>query len=440
MTKATVVAGVLVTTVVLVALAFVFRSRVGERPVEGTTAAAPAVVRSPATVADQGFLYGRVTDADGVTYEGRLRWGGDQEAFWNDYFNGTKEENRWAAHAPSAQRHSGQRGIEIFGIRFGGGPDELRREFMTRFGDIARIAAHVGTVEVTLKSRTQFVLDRFAAGDIDDGVRVWDRRRGVVNLDARQIRTIEFLATASLASVPERLHGTVHTRQGDFTGYIQWDRQDFVGGDTLNGRHTDGSERSLRYDTIRSIARRSRDSALVTLRDGREVVLSGTRDVGRGNRGIFVDDVRFGRVQMSWDVFERVDFSPNDSGPGYGEFPPGRPLSVTVTTGDGRRLSGRLVYDFDESETTELLDTAREGIDYAIPFALIASIVPRGRGEGDAGGRAVVIMRDGRELQFERSRDLDERNAGVLVFVEGRENPEYLSWSDVESIAFAGDP
>ena len=45
-----------------------------------------------------GNLYGRVTDVYGATYVGRLRWGGNEEAFWGNYFNGFKEENRWADH------------------------------------------------------------------------------------------------------------------------------------------------------------------------------------------------------------------------------------------------------------------------------------------------------------------------------------------------------
>jgi hypothetical protein len=275
-------------------------------------------------------------------------------------------------------------------------------------------------VQVTLKSGTLFVLNRFAAGDIDDGVRVWDRRRGVVDLDARQIRTIEFLPTAPLVAAPDRLHGTVRTRQGDFTGFIQWDQQDSVSADELNGR-TAGGELSLRYDTIRSIARHSRDNALVTLLDGREVVLSGTRDVGQDNRGIYVDDPRYSRVLITWDAFERVDFSPGGSGPAYSDFPPGRPLSGSVTTRDGRRLAGRLVYDFDESESTETFDVSSEGEDYNIPFGLIASIVPHGR-EG-RGARATVILHDGGELQLERTGDLGARNAGMLIFVDGRERP-----------------
>ena len=48
---------------------------------------------------DRGFLYGRVTTLGGAVYQGRLRWGGDEEAFWSDYFNGLKKENRWATQA-----------------------------------------------------------------------------------------------------------------------------------------------------------------------------------------------------------------------------------------------------------------------------------------------------------------------------------------------------
>ena len=170
----------------------------------------------------------------------------------------------------------------------------------------------------------------------------------------------------------------MRTRQGDFTGFIQWDRQDGVGTDALDGRTADGElQPALRHHPLHRA--QSRNSALVTLLDGREMVLSDTREVGPGNRGIYVDDGRYGRVLISWDAFERVDFSPGGSGPAYGDFPPGRPLAGGVTTRDGRRLAGRLVYDFDESETTETLDAPSQGVDYTIPFGLIASIVLPGR-------------------------------------------------------------
>jgi hypothetical protein len=177
----------------------------------------------------------------------------------------------------------------------------------------------------------------------------------------------------------------------------------------------------------------------VTRLDGHEIVLSDTPDVSQGNRGIYVDDPRYGRVLISWDAFERVDFSPDGSGPAYGDFPPGRPLKGSVTTRAGRRLAGRLVYDLDESETTETLDAPSQGVDYTIPFSLIASIVPPGREEGGA-QRARVILYNGEELQLERDGDLGEGNAGMLIFVDGRQRPEYVPWTDVEQVDFDRPP
>jgi hypothetical protein len=441
MTRATIAGGAFVTALVLLILALVVRYPALEQDVEPAAATPPTIAPStpaatePATEVHPGFLYGRIIAVDGATYEGRLRWGGDQEAFWGDYFNGAKDENPWAVYAPRDRSP-----IEIFGFEIGGRdrPINFGRAFMARFGDIVRIEAHFGNVQVTLKSGTVFELDRFAAGDIDDGMRVWDGRRGVVDLDARRIRTIELLPTAPLVAAPDRLHGTVRTRQGDFTGFIQWDRQDCVGTDELDGRTADG-ELSLRYDTIRSIARHSRDSAVVTLHDGREMVLSDTREVGHGNRGIYVDDGRYGRVLISWDAFERVEFSPGGSGPAYGDFLPGQPLAGSVTTRDGRRLAGRLVYDFDESETTETFDAPSQGVDYTIPFGLIASIVPPGRDERGT-PHARVTLHDGEELQLERTGDLGDGNAGMLIFVDGHQRPEYVPWTDVEQVDFDRPP
>ncbi len=327
-----------------------------------------------------------------------------------------------------------RRPIEIFGVEIADRehPIDLGRLFMARFGDIARIEARGRDVRVTLKSGTVFDLDRFSASDFDDGVRVWDGRRGVVDLDSLRIRAIELLPTPRPGAAPDRLHGTVRTRQGDFTGFVQWDREECVGSDELDGHTADG-ELSLRFDTIRSIARRSRDSSLVTLLDGREIVLSGTREVGHGNRGVYVDDPRYGRVLVSWDAFERIEFSPGGSGPAYGDFPPGGPLTGSVTTRDGRRLAGRLVYDLDESEITETLDAPSEGVDYTIPFGLIASIVLPGPEERGA-QRARVTLHSGEELQLERTGDLGEGNAGMLIFVDGRQRPEYVPWTDVEQV------
>jgi hypothetical protein len=431
-------------------LVFARNHRALEHEVNASAAAtSPASVSSTATTeeVDQGFLYGRVTTDDGATYAGRLRFGRDEEAFWGDYFNGLKDENPWAAQAQLTQK---RRQITIFGfeIPLGGDQIDLGRPFMARFGDIARIEGRGRNVRVTLKSGTVFDLDRMAANDFDDGVRVWDEKQGVVDLrswaggippPARvRIRTIELLPTARLGAAPARLHGTVRTRQGSFSGFVQWDRQDCIGPDELEGRTADGAL-GFRFDTIRSIARRSADSSLVTLLDGPEIVLSGAREVAHGNRGIYVDDRRYGRVLVSWDAFERIDFSDGGSGPGYKDFPGGNRLTGSVTIRDGRRLTGRLVYDLDESETTETLDAPSQGVDYTIPFGLIASIAPVGREERGA-RRASVTLHDGERLQLDRAGDLGGQNAGMLIFLDGRERPEHVRWADIERVDFNRPP
>lgn len=443
MTKAKIAGGAFATVLVLLVLAASYRTL--DQGVDGDQAPAASAVTTPSATpapadmhrakeTDGGFLYGRITTVEGAIYEGRLRWGGDQEAFWGDYFNGSKTENPWLAQVPPERLPKERRPFEILGIKIAEReiPIDGRRLFMGRFGDIARIEARRRDVRVTLKSGTVFVLDRFEASDFDDGVRVWDGKRGIVDLDSLRISTIELLPTARLGDTPGRLLGTLRTRQGDFTGFIQWDREKCVGTDELDGRTADGEIR-LRFDRIRSITRRSSDSSLVALLDGREIELSGTRDVGEGHRGIYVDDRRYGRVLVSWDAFERVDFSPGGSGPAYDDFPRGRPLMGGVTTRAGLRLAGRLVYDLDESETTETLDAPSEGVNYTIPFGFIASIVRPGRdGQGAEGAR--VTLHDGGELQLERTGDLGDGNAGLLIFVEGRERPEYVPWTDVGQV------
>jgi hypothetical protein len=418
----------------------------------GARAAGSPVPTAPtaSTEAHQGFLYGRVTTDDGTTYAGRLRFGRDEEAFWGDYFNGFKDENPWAAQTGVAELTHKRRAFTIFGfeIPLGARQTDLGRPFMARFGDIASVEARGRDVRVTLKSGTVFDLAWGAANDFDDGVRVWDDGRGVVDLRSWvggipppsrvRIRTIELLPTAHQGAAPARLHGTVRTRQGGFSGFVQWDRQACVATDELDGRTADGPLR-LRFETIRSIARRSSDSALVTLLDDRQIVLSGTREVGEGNRGIYVDDPRYGRVLASWDAFERIDFSAAGSGPAYTDFPRGRPLTGTVTTLAGQRFTGRLVYDLDESETTETLDAPSRGVDYTVPFGLIASIAPAGRDERGA-RRAMVTLHSGEKLPLEHTGDLSERNAGMLIFVNGRERPDYVRWTDIERVDFDRPP
>ena len=46
-----------------------------------------------------------------------------------------------------------------------------------------------------------------------------------------QIRSIDLLPNGRPGTASDRLHGTVRTRGGDFTGFIQYDQQKGAGSD-----------------------------------------------------------------------------------------------------------------------------------------------------------------------------------------------------------------
>jgi hypothetical protein len=416
-----------VTAVVLLIVLLLAKSNRRSEPRSSTVKTA---TDSPEEGTDPSFLYGRVRTVDGSTYEGRLRWGGEQEAFWGDYFNGVRKENPWVAQVPPGRLPKRSEPVEVFGIEIARRelPIEPGRLFLMRFGDLARVEARGADVLVTLKSGTTFVLARSEASDFDDGVRIWDLDRGVVDLDSLLIQSIEFLdPPAQRAAPPDRLFAKVHASVGDFTGFVQWERDQCLGSDELVI-----GDVKLRFDFIRSIQRQAGESVEATLVDGRKATFS--RGVLAG-RGIYVDDSRYGRVLVSREAFQDVEFNSTvPAGPGYGDFRKGGPLTGTVTTRDGRRLTGRLVYDLDESESTETLDAPSQGVNFNIPFGAIASIALPAAEQRRA-QRATVTLRSGESIDLECSGDLGAGNAGVLVFADGTpQQPAYVPWSEVERI------
>lgn len=410
-------------------------ARVASSSLPGTEPGLPAVGNS------QGFLYGRISTVDGATFEGRLRWGGGEEAFWDDVFNGTKKENPWLAKLPPAVRPIESDPLELFGVVLARRerPSEVKRPFVAPMGAIARIEARGGEVRVTLKDGSMIDLDRFEASDFDDELRVWDARGQATDLDSLRIRQIDLLATPAIGGLACRLSGVVHTAVGEFRGFVAWNRDAALGSDELSGR-SGGERLRLRLGDLRALARSGREGLLVTLRDGRELPFEASSD-SDGRRGLTVSDVRYGRVRVAWEVFERVELEAPAgpagcaSGPAYDEIAPQPPLRGTVTARDGTRSAGRLIFDLDESTEADTLDAGAEGIEYALPFGKVAAIVLPPAGESGE-GRAGVVLRDGSEIRLDRTGDLAAANAGLLVFVEGSDSPAYLPWAKVARLDF----
>ncbi len=384
--------------------------------------------RAEALSNNAGFLYGVVTTASGKEYRGFLRWG-TEEAFWDDLFHSAKEELPYLEAAPRHVERR-RRGFRIFGQELGG-DEASSRIFIARFGDIQEIFVHRNErAEVRMKGGEVFQVKGYS-NDVDGTVHVNDPVAGEIDIDWDRIDTIRFAAAPRDADPGvTRLHGKVETRSGTFEGFVQWDKQECTSADILNGESDDG-KMEIRMGSIRAIERRSRRSAAVELADGRVVVLSGSNDVNDENRGIMVEDPRYGRVTVPWSAFDKVTFQDSpDSGPAYDDYKAQGELQATVTVRGDASKAGRIVFDLDEAYSWEILNGSDRDIEFNVPFAAITAIEPL----NDAESR--ITFQRGEPVVLEDGQDVSGRNAGILVFERGHKDPVYIDWADVTRIDF----
>ena len=380
----------------------------------------------------EGYIYGTVETKVGKTHTGVLRWD-DEEAFWDDIFHSSKAELPYEEYAEEPEADEEATWWERMAVTIGGdlGIHRQSRVVAVRFGDLqqVRVTGRNDAV-LTFRDGTELVVGGYA-NDVSATVTIFDAKPGRIEVPWKKIDTITFAATPWDADPGSfRLRGTVSTSEGDFVGSIQWDNEECLSTDKLDG-DTDDDRVSLEMGEIRSIERINRRSSLVILKDGTELVLSGTNDVDDDIRGIHVEDARFGRVEVAWDEFERVVFDdPGASGASYADFGVPSHLAGTVTLRNGDWRTGDLVFDLDEEWSWEMLDGSSNEIDYTVPFALVASIEPAGR------SGCLVRLRNGSEIELEDSHDVDEDNSGVVVIPSGSGEPAYVPWREIAKIEF----
>lgn len=378
---------------------------------------------------DQGFIYGKVITLSGETYKGIMRWG-KQEYSWDDLFNATKEVNPWTKHT-KGQKDRNISEIKVLGktiITLNGSCGTLH-QFVTRFGDIAVIEID-GDDEPTLKMKNGTEYKVSGYGDVEATIRILDENLGKVKLDWERIKRIEFMPTPEkVKKEGYRLCGKLITDDMTFEGYIMWDAEECISTDILDGETFDGDV-EIEFGNIRSIKRRSSSSCMVILKDGREFTLRGTNDVDDDNRGIYIEDKRYGKVEVQWDEFKEVVFNDEgDSGDPYNAYEPTGRLKGIVTIHKGDRYEGEIVFDLDESEGFEILDGKKGDMDFYIPFRHIVSITPKGR------HASLVKLINGEEILLEDTQDVSECNDGVLVF-QKKDDTIYVEWGDIEKIEF----
>jgi hypothetical protein len=389
-------------------------------------------------------LYGRITTAGGDVLEGYLRWDRN-EASWSDFLDGQKELP-WEHLAQAeeldpeyAEARRRERSIEAFGVRITWEVDDdvepTRVTSAVRFGRLAwLVVLDERRARLGLKDGSEIEL-RGASSDLGRGLRslvVHDAREGEVELGWRDLDRIDFMPAPDGALPPaeERLHGTLRTRGGlELSGPVAWDLDEVFASDVLDGESVDDRvDHEIPFGDVAAIEWESDRSARVVLRDGRDLVLRGTNDVNRDNRGVEVMDLDIGRAIVPWDEFSSLTFHAPGEGTGsaYAAFGGGGAIRGTVRTEQGEELVGTIRWDNDEQAGWELLDGRVDGIELDIEFDRIALIEKRESG-------VAVTLLDGRVLELEGTNDVDRANKGIFV-TDDAGVTSLVRWSDFGSL------
>lgn len=396
----------------------------------------------PLGAQDQDLIYGKIFTVDGKTYQGQIRWG-KEEATWMDIFNSSKidnpnleylsredyallEENRRQAEARTNRWYNVFTEAKEWNWK-----DRYVHIFACQFGEIQRIQLHRrDEVAVTLRNGDKISLEG-GSNDIGTKVQILDQEIGLIKLNWDRIDYVEFMETPSQLSnkMGAPLYGTVQTSEGAFTGFIQWDHDERLSNDKLDGDSEDG-DLSIAFEKIQRIEKERRGSKVI-LKSGREFYLTGTNDVNSENRGIIVNIPNQGRVDIPWRAFEQVAFqaTPANAGLKYNDYPSIQALRGTLTTLDGRKFQGEIIYDLDEAWSYEMLHGSKNDIDYLIPFKYIREISPKNL------DFTVIKLKDNQEIILGDSQDVSDKHQGVLV-ANGSKNMTYIPWQDVKSIQF----
>lgn len=376
---------------------------------------------------ESGRIYGTVRTIDGETFEGWIRWD-KNEAYWDDILDVTKERDR------KADRRRSRR-MRVLGglISWGNGSGRWSE---LKFGHIRTIIPTSSSdAIIILKSGEEYEMSSRST-DLGSSVRdiiVDDMREGEIYFDWDDIDEVNLSKEPTgRESRAERLYGRLMTRRGDeFIGWIEWDVDEVMTSDVLDGDEGRRRNREIEFERIQSIERRSQSSCIVTLKSGSTMKLSGTNDVNSSNKGIKVKDPSIGCIKVEWNDFDMVEFMPVpiDKLPSYDDFDGGHRIEGTVFTEDGERFSGRIIWDDDEAYTWEHLNGDYHDLDIAIEFANIKLIDKHSR------RGAVITTRSGRNILLKGSNDVNSENSGIIVELEDGDEVE-IDWYDFEKAEF----
>jgi hypothetical protein len=382
---------------------------------------------------NEGFMYGKIYMED-RTYTGPLRWG-NEEVLWTDFFNASKASSQYQKMVPEKKDDDDSWFSQDWSFGSIWENKIVAHKFSCQFGNLVSLAP-VGSSRVAVKFKNggQLVVDGEGYNDVGSKIQVIDAELGAISVNWDRISKIEFLPTPSrlegIFGTP--LFGTVEgIRKEKITGYIVWDDDERLSTDRLDGDDDDDDDDvSIKFAEISEIEKEGRGSR-VTLKSGKSMYLTGSNDVNSENRGVLVAVPEVGVIRFSWRAFRKVTFTkPTRDPQSYSQFTAPMVLKGTVSQVEGDDLSGRIIYDIDETLNFEILEGKENDIEYSIPMKNIRSITPKNYEFSS------IELRNKEELLLGDGQDVSSRNAGVLVFVKGKKTPEYVSWKKINAITF----
>jgi hypothetical protein len=393
---------------------------------------------------DEGFIYGKITTEDDRVYEGAIRWG-KEEVYWNDLFNASKLRNENLKYLSDRDREvlderrhgewfSWTDNFKVFHSNWNGSDNnDYVHQFSCQFGEVKSIRPTSRKyAELELKNGQVFEVSGEGYNDVGLDIKVMDKELGEVEIYWGRIEKIEFMNTPAVLSAKfgTPLYGTVEAFGEKFTGFIQWDHDERLSTDKLDGDSDDG-DMSIEFGKIKSIERRGGRS-LVVLKSGRELLLDGSNDVSSGHRGVIIMSREFPSVDVPWDEFDKVIFEEKTPGPAaaYAQFAAQKELSGKVSTHGGKSFEGKIIFDLDEAYEYELLEGKEGEFKYTTPFRNVKKITTKGE------HRCMIELRTGKKISLDEGQDVNEKNQGVLVFASGKENPTYIPWYEIQEIEF----
>ena len=266
------------------------------------------------------YIYGTVYTDDNEEYTGQIRWG-KEEAFWFDFFNSSKPDNDYLDYLSRSEvkaLNGNRRGLgrnwsngtKWISWNNGNHSNGHTHSFAIQFGNIQSIEmGRRDRIKLHLKNGDEIKLEG-GSNDIETYVQVSDQELGHIKIDWDRIDKVVFKSSPSNIDsyYGPPLYGTVKTEGGEtFTGFVQWDHDERLAKDELNGKSRDG-EIDMEFGNIAKIIKTFRGSQITT-HSGRELELKGTNDVNDENRGIIVNLPGEGRVDIPWDEFDEVVFT-----------------------------------------------------------------------------------------------------------------------------------